>query len=270
MDSIERARLRYKLDNDRPSQGETEWGQGGGRWRIGSGYEMREFKVSILCGAIILLSVGTAFAQTSAVPAHKGDTVSLREFYDHRLNKLKEHVDQTMLQHEKQAKEYYEARFHSIIASVETAKTASDKALETARMGIEARLAAMNEFRGSLTDQAKTYVTRSEMDLIKTRQDEVRATLPNFATRLEVIAANERQDKEISLMREFRATMEGKASQTTAMISLFLSLLAIVGTFGRFFIKASSDSNNSRNNSRHDPILDRLEEIKKKLSEKWK
>jgi len=218
---------------------------------------------------ILLLFVGTVLAQTSAVPAPKGDTISLREYYDLRLTRLKEHCDALMLAHEKHSKEYYESRLAAIAASVEVAKTASDKALETARLGIEARLASMNEFRASLTDQTKTYVTRPEMDLIKTRQDEVRATLPNFATRLEVIAANERQDKEISLMREFRATIEGKASQTTAMISLFLSLLAILGTFGRFFIKASSGSSGS-NNSRHDPILDRLEEIKKKLSEKWK
>ena len=196
---------------------------------------------------LILMAVGTVLAQTSAVPA-KGDTISLREYYDHRLTKLKEHVDQIMLQHEKQAKEYYESRFHSIISSVETARIAADKTLETARIGIETRLATMNEFRASLLDQTKTYVTRPEMDLIKTRQDEVRATLSNFATKSEVIAANERQDKEISLMREFRATMEGKASQTTAMISMFLSLLAIMGTFGRFFIKASG-SNNSNNSS---------------------
>jgi hypothetical protein len=75
------------------------------------------------------------------------------------------------------------------------------KALEQARImafsELERRLENMNEFRAQLNDQAKTFVTKNEHQIM----------FEHVTKHLDLI------NTDIRLLREFRALMEGKASQ---------------------------------------------------------
>ena len=69
-----------------------------------------------------------------------------------------------------------------------------------AKEDMSQRLSGMNEFRSQLKDQAATFITRNEHQIIIDRLDRIEKTL---------------------------ATTEGKASQTMFFITLGLSILAL-------------------------------------------
>ena len=70
---------------------------------------------------------------------------------------------------------------------------------------MEKRLEAMNEFRAALQDQAQKFFTRPEHEVyMKTVESDLRT------------------------LREFRANLEGKASQSSVTIALVLSAISIL------------------------------------------
>jgi len=89
-------------------------------------------------------------------------------------------------------REYLEARLGNIERATDVAYKAMDKRLE-----------GMNEFRQALTDQKASFVTRIEL----------RATIDKL-------------DADIETLKLSKATLEGKASQTSFYISM------VFGTVG--------------------------------------
>lgn len=79
------------------------------------------------------------------------------------------------------------------------------KAVEIAMRGLEVRLTAMNEFRGALTDQTKTFITRHELEVVSAR---------------------------IASLEEYKHTGQGKSQQTTVIMGI---IFVLVG-FGLRFI----------------------------------
>lgn len=100
-------------------------------------------------------------------------------------------------------RDYVDARFSALCA--EMAK--SDEVMN-------ARLAAMNEFRQAMSDQSKAYVTRAEVAL----QYKV-------------------YDEEMRESRDFRSVHQGKASQGqfwfVSVISVIGVLLGLIHLFGK-------------------------------------
>lgn len=76
----------------------------------------------------------------------------------------------------------------------------TDKAHDIYRQALEKRLEIMNEFRGALQDQSKTYIGRPEHD--------------------SVVA-------DIRSLRESRAEMEGKASTMSVVIAYAISIISL-------------------------------------------
>jgi hypothetical protein len=77
---------------------------------------------------------------------------------------------------------------------------AIDKAQEVYRSALDKRLETMNEFREALKDQNKTFIARPEHEL--------------------VVA-------DIRSLRESRATLEGKASMMSVIISYGISIISL-------------------------------------------
>jgi chromosome segregation ATPase len=83
-----------------------------------------------------------------------------------------------------------------------------------AKENVDMRLATMNEFRGQLKDQTATFVSRGELQ-------------PRF----------DRTDEDIRLLRESRAELIGKASQSSVIIAYLIAIvgiaISIIGMFAR-------------------------------------
>jgi hypothetical protein len=96
------------------------------------------------------------------------------------------------------------AEFVSLREYLESRIAAVEKSIEVANSVMQARLATMNEFRDTLKDQAGRFVTRDEMDI----------KLNNL-------------NEQLKTLQYFKASLEGKASQTQANIILFISILGL-------------------------------------------
>jgi hypothetical protein len=101
---------------------------------------------------------------------------------------------------------------------VDTRLTAIEASVALARINLEKRLDGMNEIREQLHDQADTFVTGVEHEALCARID--------------------RMEAEIHGLRESRAELSGKASQSSvdnakvmAMIGLLLAIVGIVLKF---------------------------------------
>lgn len=77
---------------------------------------------------------------------------------------------------------------------------------------MEKRLDGMNEFRATLKDQSEKFITRAEHDVL----------------------AEKIQD-----LMEYRAELKGKASQTSAMISLIIAVLGLLLSVSSIMIMLS-------------------------------
>ena len=97
------------------------------------------------------------------------------------------------------SKEYYEIRFLSMEKAVATAQSALDK-----------RLDGMNEFRSTLKDQSASFITRAEHAAL---------------------------EREIQDLRESRAELTGKASQTSVLVAYILSALGLLVSVVEIFIR---------------------------------
>lgn len=102
-------------------------------------------------------------------------------------------------------KEYLEARLNSLERDFQTKLNASETARTIASTEMDRRLEGMNEFRDTLRDQASRFVTGTEVNLM-----------------MKPIA------EDIRVLREYKAEVAGKASQTSAIVALLIALLAIL------------------------------------------
>jgi hypothetical protein len=101
-------------------------------------------------------------------------------------------------------KEYIDLRFKMI-----------DKSTDLALSSLNKRLDSMNEFRTTLKDQTNTFLTKVEHE----------AVMKNI-------------DSDIRILRESKAQLEGKASQSSVYVGYAFTavaiLMAIISLFIRF------------------------------------
>jgi hypothetical protein len=107
-------------------------------------------------------------------------------------------------------REHLEAMLAAKVCYVEARIAGMEKATEIATRRLEERLASMNEFRASLSDQSTRMVTRNEMSLQVGRLQE-----------------------DISDLKRSRDELTGKASQSSVTTAMLLGIagliLAIIG-----------------------------------------
>ena len=95
----------------------------------------------------------------------------------------------------------YEQRFKAMDEKTSLAMTASEKAVSKAEAATEKRFDAVNEFRGTLSDQARLLIPR----------EEVNARFYAYDQRVE--ALKEQNQKDINGLKESRAKgLEGRPS----------------------------------------------------------
>jgi len=97
------------------------------------------------------------------------------------------------------------------------ALNAVSKANELAAVQLEKRLETMNEFRGQLKDQAATFITRNEHNIL----------IKDISGKVDC-SEFERQVKEIESLRLSRAEMAGKANQSAVNIGYLIATVSLV------------------------------------------
>jgi len=135
--------------------------------------------------------------------------VSLKEYFDMRFNALEKALSDAEKAHDEHQEE--------ITKSIDDRFRAQEKAVVVALQSNEKRLDSMNEFRETLRDQNKTFITRADHDaLIISYQKDI-----------------ESLDDKISSLNEFRAELKGKASQSQLNITFIFTLISfIIGIAG--------------------------------------
>ena len=101
-------------------------------------------------------------------------------------------------------REYLESRMNELREYVDIRLQSIEQATTLARSSMNLRLDSMNEFRDALKDAASRQVTREELAVIVDR----------FRT-------------DIDELKQYRATMDGKASQSSVNITLVIAVLSL-------------------------------------------
>ena len=102
-------------------------------------------------------------------------------------------------------KEYIDMRFNEFRSYMDIQfKNIKDSTL-LAEENLNVRLESMNEFRNSMKDQAGQFVTRSEYNIVKAKNDE-----------------------DIRELREMQAEEKGKASQQSVNIAYMIAIVGII------------------------------------------
>ena len=111
----------------------------------------------------------------------------------------------------------YEERFKAMDEKTGLALTSSKEAVTKAETATEKRFDAVNEFRGTLSDQASTLLPRAEAG----------ARFSGYDEKLEEIK------KEIVFLRETRSQMQGRSFGFSASWAIAMSLLMVaIGLIG--------------------------------------
>jgi hypothetical protein len=174
----------------------------------------------------------------------KLDTITLREY-----------VDEKFLEH----RNVDDVRFEGLREQLDFKISALDKATTVAAGLMDKRLESMNELRAQLKDQSGTFVPRSEYEsqtnritedvrlLRETRaasevsaamlekrlesMNEFRLQLKDqagtFFTKSEHAVFMTSVEKDLRVLRESKANLEGKASQSAVNVALIVSLLGL-------------------------------------------
>jgi len=88
---------------------------------------------------------------------------------------------------------------------MDTKLSAIEKSTSLAASALEARLANMNEWRGTLRDQLSTFTPRAE-----------------------TVALRDRVESDLRVLRDFQSRLEGKASGTAVIIANAIAILSIL------------------------------------------
>jgi hypothetical protein len=104
------------------------------------------------------------------------------------------------------------------VTAVEKAAELKSKVVEVsttlAAQNLEKRLDHMNEFREALSDQATTFITKSEYNI-----------------------HNDIIINDVRMLRESKSQLEGKASQSSVNIAYILSIISIIVALIAIFFK---------------------------------
>ena len=109
-------------------------------------------------------------------------------------------------------KEHLETRLESLQKHIEAQLHSIDRATCLALQTMDKRLEGMNEFREALKDTTARLATREELAMQATRNREI----------------VERLDADINELKQYRASMEGKASQTSVNAATALSVAGLI------------------------------------------
>ena len=118
------------------------------------------------------------------------EVVTLRDYIDSRLD---------------EQRAYFEAKIAAI-----------DKATCESTESLNKRLEGMNEFRSALKDQNATFMPRTEYAIQHEKLSE------------DLKAARNALDSDIRILRESKATLEGKASMTSVFVGYVLTVIALL------------------------------------------
>lgn len=143
-------------------------------------------------------------------------TDSLKEHMEARLEMIQQHFEARIDNYEKRLLERQQAQQEAITqVRTETATrlAESDKAIQKSETANERRFESVNEFRGQLNDQVKTFLPRDTYDAFHTA----------LSNRVGVL-----ENQIIALQSEKR----GAGDQTKAIYALagFVSVLLVIGT----------------------------------------
>ncbi len=127
------------------------------------------------------------------------------------------------------------------------AETAVSKALESAEKAVvkaetaaEKRFESVNEFRAQLTDQASTFMPRTEAEqrvgVVSDRIDAVAAELSKMITRTEALGVVDRNTERIVEIENRLNRSEGKGVGLNAGWVYLLGALAAIGTLVSIFL----------------------------------
>lgn len=100
-----------------------------------------------------------------------------------------------------------------LLYHIETRLQAMEKATVLALQNLDKRLEGMNEFRAQLRDQTSTFATRSELQLYM-----------------------KSVSKDIKILLESKAKIEGKASQNSVNVALVFATIAALISIISFII----------------------------------
>ena len=185
----------------------------------------------------------------------KDKEITLKDHFDDKLATIKQQFDEKFNGH----RQIDDNRFSAVEDQLNIKISSLEKATTVAAGLMDKRLESMNEFRTQLKDQAATFVPRSEYDNQQHRLDEdvrllreTRASaevssamlekrlesMNEFRTQLKDQAGtfftrNEHEvymtsvDKDLRMLRESKATLEGKASQSSVNVALIISFVGI-------------------------------------------
>lgn len=134
-------------------------------------------------------------------------------------------------------------RFEANEKQTALAMSAAEKAVTKAETASEKRFEGVNEFRAVLTDQAKTLITRTEVDiLIKGLNDRVDTSVKSAIDKIEGPNGIVRQMNNLALqVNELTSRMTGKeegSHQSTNMQVWLIGLtVAVLGLLAALFIK---------------------------------
>jgi len=109
-------------------------------------------------------------------------------------------------------REYLEVLIHNLETKIDERSESQNKALVTADRVNDMRLASMNEFRAALTDQAQSFITKSEHEaLIQSIKQEMDGVCDD-----------------IESLKLSRAELAGKASQSQVNVATAISLISLL------------------------------------------
>jgi C4-dicarboxylate-specific signal transduction histidine kinase len=138
--------------------------------------------------------------------------------------KKSDHLAAIIAEMDRRYQERYEAQQNSTQAALMAAEKAVNKAEESA----ERRFESVNEFRGQLSDQAKTFVSRQEYTVQHSSlSDRIDAVYKNLSERIE-------QDSKLISVREGRyAGMNDGWKLLVGLVGLLASAAIAISVFHR-------------------------------------
>lgn len=145
--------------------------------------------------------------------------VTLRDFFVEKLTALEKSTESARAALEKNVEtarsaleKNTETARSALEKNTELARSSLEKNTEVSRLALEKRLDSMTEFREALKDQANSFITRIEMNLIMGKLE-----------------------ADIRVLRESKASGDGAASLKTAAIA---TGIAVVGAIASVFLIA--------------------------------
>ena len=131
-------------------------------------------------------------------PVEEKDIAALEKLIDAKLSMLKEQIRDSVLTHER----WTNTLANMVKDTTAATATALDKSTSASLSVLEKRLESMNEFRASLSDQTRNYFTKGEHD-----------------------AYQKLVETDLRVLRESRAELSGKASQSSMNVTFILALV---------------------------------------------